>query len=392
MPIKKYVVAIIIAACAASAGTIRVNAQAGALGPGQVNKNLEWPVMKTKEAQTLVARARELARNDLVWEAQDACLEGGPAREPDNRPRMDTLMEPLKVFDNLYYVGFEQIGTWTLVTSEGLILFDTLNNPMEAETVLEPGLRKLGLDPNDIRYIVLSHGHGDHYGGATYFQQKYPKARVMMATADWDAIYRPAPARGGGGGGRGGGRGGQAAAGGDAPAAAAGNAAAGGNQAAAGGRQGGGGGGRGNAVPLPKRDMEITDGQKLTLGDTTITFGIYPGHTAGTIMNGIPVMDKGVRRMWIVPGGALQVPDRESLQAFEHIINDYFKPLKPEMFFNSHPQTMNDGVAQMNQIRKNPNGPNPLVYGQEKGARLLDIWLACRRAWVVEKEAGPAAK
>jgi hypothetical protein len=55
------------------------------------------------------------------------------------------------------------------------------------------------------------------------------------------------------------------------------------------------------------------------------------------------------------------------------------------MFFNSHLQTMNDGVAQMNQIRKNPNGPNPLVYGQERGARLLDIWLACRRAWVVEQ-------
>jgi metallo-beta-lactamase class B len=342
MPMKSVVVGLMIAGCAAAAGSLRVDAQTPAAQrtPGSVERNLSWPEMKTKEAQTLVARARELARTDLVWEAQDACLEGGPAREPDGRPRMDTLMEPLKVFDNLYYVGFEQIGTWTLRTSDGLILFDTLNNPMEAETVLEPGLRKLGLNPADIKYIILSHGHGDHYGGATYFQQKYPNARVMMTAADWEMIARPRPA----------GRG-------------------------------------GNAVPLPKRDMDITDGQKLTLGDTTISFGIYPGHTPGTIMNGVPVMDKGTRRMWVIPGGALQVPNRASLQAFEHIINDYFKPLQPEMFFNSHPQTMNDGVAQLNQIRKNPNGPNPLVYGKERGARIMDIWLACRRAWVVEKEA-----
>jgi metallo-beta-lactamase class B len=355
MLMKKYFVGIIIAACAASAASIRLDAQAGTpeRAPGSVERNLCWPEMKTKEAQTLVARAKELAGNDLVWEAQDACLEGGPAREPDNRPRMQTLVEPLRVFDNLYFVGFEQIGTWTLRTSDGLILFDTLNNPIEAETVLEPGLRKLGLNPADIRYIILSHGHRDHYGGATYFQQKYPSARVMMTAADWDLIYRPPAARRGGGGGRGGGRGGTPV-----------------------------------PVPLPKRDLEITDGQKLTLGDTTVTFGIYPGHTPGTIMNAATVMDKGVRRIWLIPGGALQVPNRASLQAFEHIINDYFKPLRPEMFFNSHPQTMNDGVAQMNQIRKNPNGPNPLVYGQERGARLLDIWLACRRAWVVEKEPG----
>ena len=346
---KKYCAGILVAACAASVGSLRVDAQAG-VAPGAVNRNLTWPEMKTKEAQALVAKARELARNDLVWEAQDACLEEGPAREPDNRPRMETRMEPLKVFDNLYFVGFEQIGTWTLQTSDGLILFDTLNNPMEAETVLEPGLRKLGLNPADIKYIILSHGHGDHYGGSTYFQQKYPNARVMMTAADWDLIERPPAARGGGSGGRGG-DGGQAA--------------GGGAQAAAGGRQAGGG--RGNAVPRPKRDLEITDGQKLTLGDTTITFGFYPGHTPGTIMTAVPVMDKGTRRMWLIPGGALQVPNRASLQAFEHIINDYFKPLRPEMFFNSHLQTMNDGVAQMNQIRKNPNGPNPLAV--RPGAR-----------------------
>ena len=292
----------------------------------------------TKAAQDLIAHAMAIARDDLKSEAEDACLPGGPARDPDPRPMQK--VEPLKVFDNLYYVGFEQVGTWTLDTGAGLILFDTLNNPREAEEVLVPGLKQLGLDPANIKYIVLSHGHADHFGGAPYFQEHY-HTPVMMTAVDWDLIARPP-----------------------------------GPNASAAAR---------NRV-LPTRDRIINDGDTLTLGNATIRFGIYPGHTPGTIMMSVPVMDHGVRRVWLVPAGALQVPDKESWQAFQHIINDYFKKEMPEMVFNSHPLTMNDGLAKMAQIRRNPAGPNPYVLGKEKTARYLDIMLACRKAWVVEKD------
>ena len=292
----------------------------------------------TKAAQDLIARAMAIAKDDLKAEAGDACLPGGPARDPDPRPMQK--VEPLKVFDNLYYVGFEQVGTWTLDTGAGLILFDTLNNPREAEDVLVPGLKQLGLDPANIKHIVLSHGHADHFGGAPYFQEHY-NTPVMMTAADWDLIARPP-----------------------------------GPNASAAAR---------NRV-LPKRHRIINDGDTLTLGNATIRFGIYPGHTPGTIMMSVPVMDHGVRRVWLVPAGALQVPDKESWQAFQHIINDYFKKEMPEMVFNSHPLTMNDGLAKMAQIRRNPTGPNPYVLGKDKTARYLDIMLACRKAWVVEKD------
>ena len=45
--------------------------------------------------------------------------------------------------------------------------------------------------------------------------------------------------------------------------------------------------------PKPKRDMVATDGQKLTLGDTTLTFYLTPGHTLGTVSILIPVKDNG---------------------------------------------------------------------------------------------------
>ena len=46
-----------------------------------------------------------------------------------------------------------------------------------------------------------------------------------------------------------------------------------------------------------------TDGQKLTLGDTTITMYVTPGHTLGTISSIIPVKDGGVTHMAAYWGG-----------------------------------------------------------------------------------------
>jgi metallo-beta-lactamase class B len=43
----------------------------------------------------------------------------------------------------------------------------------------------------------------------------------------------------------------------------------------------------------PQRDMVVTDGQKLTLGDTTLTLYLTPGHTPGTISLLVPLKDGG---------------------------------------------------------------------------------------------------
>jgi metallo-beta-lactamase class B len=174
-----YVLACVVAASIAAVSSRDLRAQRGAPLPEKAT---------TKAAQDLIARAMTIAKDDLKAEAEDACLPGGPARDHDPRPMQK--VEPLKVFDNLYYVGFEQVGTWTLDTGAGLILLDTLNNPQEAEQVLVPGLRQLGLDPANIKYIILSHGHADHFGGAPYFQEHY-NTPVLMTAADWDLIARP---------------------------------------------------------------------------------------------------------------------------------------------------------------------------------------------------------
>ena len=150
--------------------------------------------------------------------------------------------EPVKVFDNLYFLGQSPTArvpgpnAWAVTTSGGIILIDTLWDYSVRDEIVG-GLKKLGLDPAQIKYAVVSHGHADHSEGAAYLQEQFG-TRVILSAADWDLL-------------------------------------------------------EGSTRPQlkPKRDMVATDGQELTLGDTTLTLYITPGHTPGTISMLVPVKD-----------------------------------------------------------------------------------------------------
>ena len=145
---------------------------------------------------------------------------------PDRANRVDDpLIAPTKIFDNVYAIG--RTGTVGLGHHHvGGHRAHRRGLRRSLETVLLPGLKAVGLDPNNVRYILLGHGHGDHFGGAAYFQDK--GARVVLSAADWDLIEAPAPARGGG-----------------APAPA--------------------------GPRPPKRDMVAAEGQAITVGDVSFT-------------------------------------------------------------------------------------------------------------------------
>jgi metallo-beta-lactamase class B len=158
-------------------------------------------------------------------------------REPGGTPRpADDRAPPTKVFDNLYYLGMKSVSAWALTTSDGIILIDTLDNPSEAETFIEGGLRQLRLDPAQIKYIIITHGHADHYGGAQYLADKY-KAELVMSEADWAFLERPQTA---------------------AP--------------------------RPDRGPIPKRGRAVKDGDRLTLGDMAIELYVA-GLWGGTAFN-----------------------------------------------------------------------------------------------------------
>ncbi len=163
-------------------------------------------------------------------------------------PRSDWYQEPRQIFDNFYWVGIKRNSAWVIKTSQGLIVADTLFHYASGPAIVD-GVRKLGMDPKDIKYVIITHGHGDHDEGAKILQDL--GAHILMSKADWDLMLGGPPLPGGN----------------------------------------------------PKRDMEVVDGQKLTLGDTTIKMYITPGHTDGTVSMIFNVKDHGAPRTIAYPGG-----------------------------------------------------------------------------------------
>src|SRR5262249_18789432 len=145
---------------------------------------------------------------------------------PGRPPARETwFIEPAKVFDNLYFVGSKIHNSWALTTSDGIIIINTLYT-YNSEEEIHRGLEELSLDPAKVKYVIISHAHGDHVGGAKLLQDR--GAHVVMGEADWASIERSV-----------------------------------------------------NGYPQgkPKRDVVADDGQKITLGDTTVTIVTTPGHT-----------------------------------------------------------------------------------------------------------------
>src|SRR2546426_4103925 len=149
---------------------------------------------------------------------------GGGGRQAGPPPASRWPAEPMKVFDNLYFVGMTEYSAWALTTSQGIIVIDTIYDYSVEDEVVN-GLKKLGLNPADIKYALVSHAHTDHIGGAKYLQDHFG-TRVVMSKEDWDVSDRTIPER-----------------------------------------------------IRPKRDVEAKDGDTLTLGDTTIKMYLTPGHT-----------------------------------------------------------------------------------------------------------------
>lgn len=271
------------------------------------------------EAQAIIANARKIAGTDLAREVAAFCTWNGAADVPPRNPAFGTV----QVFDNLYYAGTGSVGAWIIKTSEGIILWDTLNSEEEVKTILEPGMRKFGMNPSQIKIIVIGHAHNDHTGGAEYLQRTY-NPTILMGRLDWDTVLVSAP-------------------------------------------------------PHMRRGVDVIDGHKLTLGDTTLTLFLLPGHTPGSVSSIIPVKYQG-RTYNMLNLTASRFSTYASIAPFERLF-DEAKRAKAVAVVQVHPEILMNKTAIMEDLHTfPPPGQHPLLWTPEKAARYMDVELECGRA------------
>ena len=249
--------------------------------------------------------------------------------------------DPVKVFDNLYFVGQTEYSAWAVTTAEGIIVVDALWDYSVEDEVVN-GLKKLGLDPAKIKYVLVSHGHIDHAGGAKLLQDRFG-ARVILSAADWDLLDR--------------------------------------NK---------------QSWPKPKRDMVATDGQRLTLGDTTLTLYLTPGHTPGTISTLISVKDSGKPHLVAEWGGTAFnftiTPDKPRKYWFETYINsaerfrDVVAKAGADVLIANHTNFDGSKTKLPALAKRKPGDPHPYVIGNESIKRYLMVAQECAKAGLLGLE------
>jgi metallo-beta-lactamase class B len=261
---------------------------------------------------------------------------------PAGAPAKETwYAKPVKVFDNLYFVGQTEYSAWAVTTSDGIIIIDPIfDYSVEDEVVA--GLKTLGFDPNTIKYVLVSHAHYDHVGGASYLQDRF-NAKVVMSEADWALLE-----------------------------------------------------GTKAAWRKPKREVVATDGQKLTLGDTTLTLHITPGHTLGTISTLIPVRDGAKRHVaaywggtafnWVTNRASYITPERPDSFWFSRYIDSAqrFRALAraagADVILSNHTSFDGSKTKLPAMATRRASDPHPYVVGNDSVSRYLTVAEECAKA------------
>jgi metallo-beta-lactamase class B len=254
-----------------------------------------------------------------------------------NRPD-DPVIQPAKIFDNVYAIGNTGTVVYVIQTSAGLIMIDALN-ANQVESDLLPGFTKLGLDPSQVKTILVAHGHADHFGGSAYFQQKFG-SRVYVSAADWTLMETPPRGRGPG-----------------APPPAA----------------------------PPKRDGELRDGETVTLGNVSVRAVAVPGHTPGSMGFIIPVIDRGERHVAALFGGSWLTPGLLNDEAMKTYIASvaHFRQATMDAgvdaWLQNHPLMVpfQDWLIRLSS--RGRNDANPFVVGRSEYQKFLDVIDGCSR-------------
>ena len=234
-------------------------------------------------------------------------------------------VRPFRMAANIYYVGNSAVSSHLIDTGEGLILIDTTfphTYPLLINSIWEAGFSTY-----DIKYIIHTHGHFDHYGGTSELAA-LTKAKTVLSAEDarmlreWPELVMA-------------------------------------DQCLF------------CYLGLFTPDVEIEDGQIISLGNTEIRSVLTPGHSPGVTSFIIKVTDGNATYTAGMQGGAgLNTMNITFLEKFNldvsKVRNDFLEGLKKlekekvDITLENHP-SKNGTFARRKKMLENPDAPNPFI-------------------------------
>ena len=248
-------------------------------------------------------------------------ISGAAPARADAEKSWTAPLAPFRIADNLYYVGSQDLTAYLIVTPKGLILLDA-GVPQNAPMV-ERNIRALGFDPRQIKYLLNSHAHFDHAGGLAEIKRisgaemiaSQGDAPVLESGGRTDFFFGPKP-----------------------------------------------------QFPNIKVDRIIDDGGEVSLGGTTITAHLTPGHTKGCTTWTMPVTVDGRTRQALFLCSLTILPryrltgDRRYPQMAADFNHSYtvLHGLPCEVFLASHGSFFGL-TTKRKAMLDHPDAPNPFV-------------------------------
>lgn len=232
----------------------------------------------------------------------------------------DQYVEPWKPFDNVDYVGVCWVSAWLVHTDEGTVLIDTLYGPFKKMIV--ENIAKTGTDLADIKYVMMTHGHFDHVGGASALKPLLPNATFVMTEEGWEEAVESAVKSQGG------------------P----------------------------RAWDMIAPEMFVADGDEITVGNNTFTVIETPGHTWGTASYMYDVKDGGDTYRAITIGGlglnAIEGPPQveayiESVDRVRQLVEAKEMPI--EVHLTTHGFSANLDENRQKHVARKEGEPNVFV-------------------------------
>jgi metallo-beta-lactamase class B len=251
---------------------------------------------------------------------------------------------PYQAFDNVYFVGVCWVSAWLIKTSEGAILIDTLHDPF-VDRLLQ-NIRSVGVDPKDIKYVLVTHGHFDHAGGA-YKLKPLTGAQFLMTQSGWNEAVRSAKASQ------------------NTP----------------------------RAWHMVPQDRVVKDGDEIRLGDQVLRIYETPGHTYGTASFSFTVQDGAKRwRAFTVGGlGLNAIEGSRQVEAFiasidriTGLMDSAKDPI--QVHLTTHP--FSNGLTEAKDLLKTrkPGDAHPLVDPQGFRAQLAQLRAGAVERLAIEKK------